>query len=381
MTNKVDRDALYADVWATPMYQLIEKYGLSAERLRKSCRDLHIPLPERAYWAKKRLGLAIEVPPLPNPDVLGNTEQSDPFTSAALRGRFSDQVKAMISRYEEAERKARQLKARFDWEQCHPGKRYPSAELLWGNWEQFSDEGMILCATHKKSAVRVSVSTWKRGISILQTLMDRLAAADYVVSLPQDEGRVVAERLSARVRIRVGEKIDQEVVTKRKSWDSKLREYRVRTPTGRLFIAVEGPGVGEARISDGLEQKVEDQWDLVMSAVARQHKQAVDANVEHERWRRDYDAQVQARADEERKRKEAEQKAAEEQRRRDDLLLEAEAWQSAALVRRYVAELDRRKEHGASPNVGYEDWRAWALKVADSLDVSEVRVPRRAESS
>jgi len=50
------REALYKEVWETPILQLAKKYGLSDVGLAKICRRMQIPLPPRGYWAKEAHG-------------------------------------------------------------------------------------------------------------------------------------------------------------------------------------------------------------------------------------------------------------------------------------------------------------------------------------
>ncbi len=60
-----DRNALYEEVWSTPMATLAEKYGISDVGLAKNCRKLSIPLPGRGYWAKISAGQSFAKTPLP----------------------------------------------------------------------------------------------------------------------------------------------------------------------------------------------------------------------------------------------------------------------------------------------------------------------------
>jgi hypothetical protein len=60
-----NREALYAEVWETPMVKVASKYGISVVALGKVCRKLQIPLPGRGYWTKKEFGKPVEKIPLP----------------------------------------------------------------------------------------------------------------------------------------------------------------------------------------------------------------------------------------------------------------------------------------------------------------------------
>ena len=60
-----DRNALYEEVWTTPMQRLAEKYGISDVGLAKVCRKLSIPRPGRGDWARIAAGQIVARTPLP----------------------------------------------------------------------------------------------------------------------------------------------------------------------------------------------------------------------------------------------------------------------------------------------------------------------------
>jgi hypothetical protein len=61
----IRREALYEEVWSTPLAKLCEKYGLSDNGLRKVCKRLNVPIPWRGYWAKVAAGHTVKKRPLP----------------------------------------------------------------------------------------------------------------------------------------------------------------------------------------------------------------------------------------------------------------------------------------------------------------------------
>lgn len=60
-----NRDALYAKVWAEPVANVAERYGVSGVALAKACRKLGVPVPARGYRAKCTAGQTSERPRLP----------------------------------------------------------------------------------------------------------------------------------------------------------------------------------------------------------------------------------------------------------------------------------------------------------------------------
>ncbi len=65
MVARLSREELFAEVWATPMRKLAERYGMSDVGLAKICKRYEIPRPPVGYWAKKEVGKAPARPPLP----------------------------------------------------------------------------------------------------------------------------------------------------------------------------------------------------------------------------------------------------------------------------------------------------------------------------
>jgi hypothetical protein len=51
-----DRERLFREVWAGPTQKVAQRYGISDVGLAKVCRQLQVPKPPRAYWAKKASG-------------------------------------------------------------------------------------------------------------------------------------------------------------------------------------------------------------------------------------------------------------------------------------------------------------------------------------
>ncbi len=61
----VNRNSLYAEIWADPVTIVAQRYGLSDVGLAKICRKLSIPLPSRGYRAKVKAGRVMKKIPLP----------------------------------------------------------------------------------------------------------------------------------------------------------------------------------------------------------------------------------------------------------------------------------------------------------------------------
>lgn len=53
---KLERQKLYEEIWQEAMNKVAKKYNLSDNGLRKICKKLEIPLPDRSYWGKFHFG-------------------------------------------------------------------------------------------------------------------------------------------------------------------------------------------------------------------------------------------------------------------------------------------------------------------------------------
>ena len=63
--NIYDRETLYQEVWAAPVTEVAKKYKVSDVAIHKVCKSLEIPTPPPGYWAKLRAGKPVEKAPLP----------------------------------------------------------------------------------------------------------------------------------------------------------------------------------------------------------------------------------------------------------------------------------------------------------------------------
>lgn len=60
-----EREALYNEIWTSPMTTVAPRYNLSDNGLRKHCKKLGIPLPPPGYWARVAAGQKVPKPALP----------------------------------------------------------------------------------------------------------------------------------------------------------------------------------------------------------------------------------------------------------------------------------------------------------------------------
>src|SRR5688500_7652637 len=63
--HRLSREALYKAVWSEPMRVLAPRLGVSDVALAKACRRAAVPVPERGFWARRKVGARAETPKLP----------------------------------------------------------------------------------------------------------------------------------------------------------------------------------------------------------------------------------------------------------------------------------------------------------------------------
>lgn len=275
----------------------------------------------------------------------------------------------------------KQLKKQYEWNQAHLGEVCPHrVSHTYATWEHFCNAGQVLIATHHKSVARLSLASYERGLALLNAICYLTDERGYAVSMAGSEERLRLSRDGAHVQIRVAEKMTRS----RRDHSSNpgaWNQLQTLTPTGRLTLIVEQQGVGQTELVDKPGKLLEDQLTDVLAAVTQQHQRSLTHIAERAQWKREFQETALKRREQESRDREVQQRADEEARRRLVLIAEVEDWHRAELIRAYLSVLDNRLADGGYATDGYEQWRAWALRVADGLDQSDRRVDVPAAAS
>jgi hypothetical protein len=397
----IDRQRLYEEVWATPMKHLGVKYGISGSEVRRLCDELQIPVPEQGHWTRVEMGYTVDRPPLPalvkldrpadaraprmraqrrvrreklqsvsdEPSVAPVVDEVVPVPT-----RWHASITGLRERLEASAANSDRMKRKYDWEQAHPGKRHPPHLDSHGNWEYFCDDGQLLAKTHGKTAVRLSLTSYVRGLALLNAICWQSQTSGYTVRMGQHDSRVELFRDDAHVELRLVEKLVAGFRTRVRSWDKKPEQVKTLTPSGRLALFVGQQGGGETELADRAEKTLEQQFEQIHRTIELRHAGSVERVAE---WARQKEAWKNAelrREEEERLRREAQKRAEQERQRRQDLIAEAGNWAKASELREYLAVLDARLTAGGNAMENYAEWRSWAQEVVDELDRSALRV-------
>jgi len=229
----------------------------------------------------------------------------------------------------------------------------------------------ILGSTHRSIAMRVSTGTYKRALSILNTLAYAADFRGFTVELLKDHERLRFSLESVAIDLAIVERLEESFFTVRNSWNNEPRIEKKKTPTGRLRLNI-GPSYQTHQIAETgnspLEGELHRVFEYAYRKVVRSREEAREREIEGKK------AEVRRLALEEteRQRKVLEQQRAEEERRRKNLLLQTEGWSTAERIRSFVKAVDARIDGECSDIAGRPDtyvlWREWALGMADEID-------------
>jgi hypothetical protein len=351
-TVEVTRENLYAEVWATPMIKLAKKYRLSDVGLRKVCKRNHIPTPPAGYWAKLTNGKKVKKPNLPS------MEDAPPirFEMPALNDLGLE-----------------------DSSLANETAKLLALETLEENWIIVPEETGRLHPFTKaiktgeklenyRTALRIDVSKplITRAFRVADSLVRALDARGYLTNgiFEQRLSLGISEICNIVPTEYTREHMARYGTTRGGPWDAYDH-----IPTGRLKIHFSSThdylttGLRH-NWADGKTQRVEDFLNalicgLIKQASSQQDSDITRARLEREREERDR----QEREEAERIRKERERRAEQirkAQERRDNLICEAENWQTAALIRRYVTAYEEK--------FGPTERTKWAREEADRID-------------
>jgi hypothetical protein len=361
--TEVARQALYDQVWSTPMTKLAKSYGISDVALAKTCKRLDIPYPERGYWRKKETGKPVKQLALP--------QNQDPAKQRAIIHRT---VKPELSLSDE-------LAKRIVVEQAEeqkitvPERLGKTHRLLNGHlteWRTASADEYGAIASHhlRELNIRVSRQSLSRAIRILNSLFLALEHRGYQVAIHDGYKKALAVRINGEpVQFGIEEKfqrieLPQDPKRQSDSWNYPRHEYRYEA-TGVLTLKINEwvDGVQKSW-SDGKTARLESGLNVFLIGLLK-----VADLLKAQRLKREEEERLRVEA--QRQHEEEERRKQEERDKRDALLKEADSWARSQRLRDYISAVKSAlvAKYG-TPQLGSEadQWLTWADKEADQLD-------------
>jgi len=399
MNVTLERTTLFEEVWKTPLTTLSKKYGLSDNGLRKVCIALSVPLPKAGHWAKQAFGKAVQPPKLPTTTGPTTYQCYRQFDPAAPSTKLPSDTKWLQARQLfEADGKNAVLVT------DKPRKWHPAVEPLrtwileciaayqaalkkqaqhkkgrrvgkyqiedhYVDWDVRQHEP-ILGSTRKSSAMRVSLQTYARALSILNAMAFAAEDRGFKVTLGTHRERVTLDMEHASFGMYITEHLNEAVKTVQNSWNSDTRQERIAVSSGRLRLNVERPGYGVYQINDAEDSPIESNLIKVFLHAYRHVMRQREESRRRDFLQQQEDEKRRLREEIEQKRKEAERLLAEEEQRRSNLVKQAESWHKSMRIRELVDHISANSALN-HPNQAFEKWRIWAIGVADGIDPTD----------
>jgi hypothetical protein len=393
-----EREALFAEVWASPVSTLAKKYGLSDNSLRKICKTLDIPLPVRGHWARVAAGHQIKAPALPPnkgtaqsvqrevaPGAVENSmlAVNDPRLMKSLASKTAAAnfinvdavltsphalVKAAAKRVNELINALEKSRARINAPKAPKLKTWePDFSRLSGpHWENYVDKGCVMDLPEDVLPMRVSIEASDRALRIWDALIKACVARKMKVSIAPRRLNVEYEHESAELRL--SERLFQ--TPERKGIYPSIK----RRPTGELRIYVCSLGA-ERKFSDTENVPLEEQLNDVLQDIYRTIAAAKVRTANRIEKRKAHAIAEDGRRLELAQQQEIQRQAEAEKRRQESLIAEAGAWAQAEAIRAYSANIMKTANVDNVPiNDELRDWLAWSADVADQLDPTKKRI-------
>jgi hypothetical protein len=354
------RDELYAQVWATPISQLAQHYGISGKGLAKICDRLDVPYPPRGYWARKTAGQKVAQKPLP-------ATKPDKPAQVTITPSLPVPPPPKLSReLEDALAAARGLTAGLSV----PKKLQRPHPVIAGWIKERSDRREEARRWHGGGPLPADFAPIeRRRHRILSALFIAVEKHGYAAKL-DDRGRIFLEINREPVFLTLKEKYRQ--VRRPLTDEEKKRDFNPKRPwkqetqaTGLLQFVI------ESRLDPALVHSFIDNPDAPLeSQLPEIAAQFIAAAPLLQERRRQYEAAEQRRRGEELRRYEERQNAQKEQNQLRALLDLAARWKETQIAREFLGALKVHPDdiEPAIDGRTVEEWMTWARDRLNAHD-------------
>jgi hypothetical protein len=364
-------------VWQKSAVQLGKELGVSDVAIAKTCKKHHIPTPPIGYWSRVEHGQKVPKAKLPSiDDARLQTITIEGISADRRRGRLSDETQQKVL-LEESD--ASKIIVSGNLIAPHPLVEKTLKSLQSNSPD---DEGLV----HPKAKGCLDVAVGKdsidRAIRIMDALIKAMIARGMQVWTKGDEYvwtsfvELENEKFAIRLRESIGERPKQLTSAQIKE-NAKYQFFEVhktteKYPRGLLTLSIGAERSYDRKRWSELDGKpLEGRLNKPMTWLyaecerirVRRAQWAEEKRRDQERQRRWEEAKAK-REEEERLRRVDEQ-------RRAKLVQDAQAWETANLVRRYVDAVEQgivAKHQTIVAESDIAGWLRWAREHADRLD-------------
>ncbi|MBV6501472.1 MAG: hypothetical protein CJBNEKGG_03984 [Prosthecobacter sp.] len=386
----LERSVLFDDVWSRPCTQIAAGLGISSSALKRICMAMNIPTPPVGHWAQVQFGKAMKKPALPKAGPETKLKwQVDMGNSLSQKSRKllrPDPAEDRVDAEEAAEEwpkvqlaanlenlhvlvKAtraqwRESRSKIPWDQRKERKRFNASVAA-----ASEERALILLDAFARGAEAVGITF----VCSMDPGMNRPEHSYQYSYQQRPSGLCWAQVGDERVSFSMREKSRR---TKLEPEEAKRhwREWR-EDPCGVLEFSLESPWGFKLTTTwkDGKRQKVEDRLPEIIRTVQlladykrdeRIRRQEEADRLKLEQERRERIAQFRAKMDSQRKN---------ESTALDKAVQAAQAWQTAALLRRYVDAMKTKfltqpeAMEANSPAKMYMDWLCLRADLMDPM--------------
>jgi hypothetical protein len=341
MALEVTREQLYNLIWSTPISTLSKVHDITEYSIRKSCKNLQVPIPLAGYWQKSK----------------EKQERMRRPLSAAYQGEASVYIESI-----KAEQNADSLESiknqiknttglslKIPDRLIVPDKLIIEAQAKLEEGARSQWNSGILHTSSGALEIRVSKDSISRALRIFDTLIKALRARGHNVSVDRDTYAIVYDQ---KIRIALRERTTRVPAKDNTSYN----EYK---PTGILVFQVD-PGYSVKEFSDGKEP-LEEQ---LVAIIAK-----LEIKAEYERSLRQRWAQERA-IEEKRERIERElhERGRNELEKFKALIRDARRYQDVLVLRNFISKLEQRAKDDTRDDDQFKQYIEWAKKKIDWYD-------------
>lgn len=367
-TIRLTREELYEQVWAHPMRELAQEYGLSDVGLAKICRRLDVPLPGRGYWAKKDAGRAPARPALP--EARANMEAAVVFNkpNQPTPGPAHEAEAERLIAFENAPEN--RIVVDRHLEEPNPLTVRTEKSLRAAKPD---DTNRLRPRAKKCFNVHVCPDSLDRVTPIVDALAKALEARSFALVVAEDDESIQIQVMGVNHKISIEERTTRKVreltpaERKRKEKEPWLywgQQYEY-LPTGRLTLRIENYGYGARQTwSDGKQQRIEDCLNEFLVGL-------IQTSVRIHAERRDQERRKQEREEQRRRQHETELDHNLEMVRLSTLRAQVKAWSESRQIRAFINAVRRRASDQHRPILPDSDlgrWLNWISEYVDQLD-------------
>lgn len=384
-TITIEREALYEQVWSTPMSRLASEYQMSDVGLAKICKKMQIPRPGRGYWAKVQNGAKVK---------------RQPLRKLTKNGESRVMIQRRVNEVEVEQEANPIILAANNLPKLTVDPSFENAPRIIAQNRGFlekakPDENGILHLRQKNGlAIRVSQAQAERALQVVAAVIQGLGQLGHAVKVVEEDDKkqtcaIIGDQ-SVRFHIeekckredhvwteselKLKEKADKASLMDRMSFHFDLMhvpkwDYH---PSGKLTFQIEDYSWNgkQHTWSDGKTQRLEDCINAIVKRVVSIAEEKKARELERQREREE----AQRRWERQQRLQELQEA---EQEKIDAFVHQSEQWHKSHKLKAYLQAVEAQYE-GISPTPEQQAWLKWAKDYADHINplaTSEYKEP------